>query len=69
MATKVWMYFTWFFYAVPLIHSMVVHCLFFINSALLIYHFYRSVTNDPGYLSPTRNQQIEVTYTISEDSG
>lgn len=60
MATKMWMYFTWFFYTLPYIDSNLTHLAFFMNTALLMYHFNMSVTCDPGYLTPSRKDQYEV---------
>ncbi|XP_067930855.1 palmitoyltransferase ZDHHC17-like [Watersipora subatra] len=68
MATKFWMYFTWFFYALPYIDSLLLHAAFFATTVLLVYNFSKSVRCDPGYLRPSREQQHQAIMELSETS-
>lgn len=62
MATKTWMYFTWFFYCIQYIDNILLHAVFFLNTALLTYHFYKAVMMDPGFIKPSREQQLKVIF-------
>ncbi|KAF6018027.1 ZDHHC17 [Bugula neritina] len=66
LATKTWMYFTWFFYILPHINSGLIHLAFFANTALLMYHFYMAVKCDPGFIQTNRQQQSKVILDLAE---
>ncbi|XP_070200273.1 palmitoyltransferase ZDHHC17-like isoform X2 [Littorina saxatilis] len=57
LATKFWMYFTWFFYVMPYIDSQTKNILFTVNTLLLTYNFYKAWRTDPGFLKSNREDK------------
>ncbi|XP_078348223.1 palmitoyltransferase ZDHHC17-like isoform X2 [Oculina patagonica] len=57
LATKVYMYTTWFLFFWPYVNSPFMLISFFVNTFGLYYCFYKSWKTDPGYLHATTAEQ------------
>ncbi|XP_055899718.1 palmitoyltransferase ZDHHC17-like isoform X1 [Biomphalaria glabrata] len=67
LATKFWMYFTWFFYLLPYVQGSIwFHAAFAIISLLLTYNFYKAWRTDPGYLKSNREDKIKTILELAE---
>ncbi|CAL1530419.1 unnamed protein product [Lymnaea stagnalis] len=67
LATKFWMYFTWFFYLLPYLHeSPSFHVIFALVTILLTYNFYKAWRTDPGYLKSNREDKIRTILELAE---
>lgn len=59
LATKSWMYFTWFIYIMPHI-SILFNLIFVASSGLLWYCFIKSWLGDAGVISATQEMRFRV---------
>ena len=66
LATKVWMYYTWFVYFVPYVQSMLLNVLFTINTVLLTYNFVKAWKTDPGFIVTEREQKMQTVLDLAE---
>ncbi|PVD34087.1 hypothetical protein C0Q70_05350 [Pomacea canaliculata] len=66
LATKFWMYFTWFFYLVPYVDSFRANVLFSVNTVLLTYNFYKAWRTDPGFLKSNREDKMKTILELAE---
>lgn len=66
LATKVWMYYTWFFYCIPYVDSMKLNILFTINTVLLTYNFVKAWKCDPGFIKTEREQKMQTILDLAE---
>ncbi|XP_033751574.1 palmitoyltransferase ZDHHC17-like [Pecten maximus] len=67
LATKLWMYYTWFAYLVPYIQSTEKNILFTLNTLLLTYNFWKAWRTDPGYIETDRTDKVKVILELAED--
>ncbi|BFZ04808.1 hypothetical protein BsWGS_07847 [Bradybaena similaris] len=67
LATKFWMYVTWFYYFLPYIGTdPVIHVVFVANSVLLTFNFYKAWQTDPGYLKSSREDKVKTILELAE---
>ncbi|XP_031566857.1 palmitoyltransferase ZDHHC17-like [Actinia tenebrosa] len=66
LATKCYMYTTWFVYYWPFVKTPKVLIIFFANTAGLMYCFYKAWTTDPGYLKTTPAEQKRTIIQLAE---
>ncbi|PSN53756.1 Palmitoyltransferase Hip14 [Blattella germanica] len=68
LATKFWMYVTWFVWIVPHV-DLYLSVLFVLCSCILWYNFLRSWRGDPGVLRSTQEQQYRTIIELAERGG
>ncbi|KAK3583275.1 hypothetical protein CHS0354_011162 [Potamilus streckersoni] len=75
LATKVWMYYTWFAYCwtyilyisiLPAVRNPIKDFLFITFTVLLTYNFYKAWKTDPGFIKTDRNEQIKTILRLAE---
>lgn len=66
LATKCWMYYTWFFYLQTYVESQMATLLFIVNTILLTYNFYKAWRTDPGYLKSNREDKVKTILELAE---
>lgn len=67
-ATKFWMYFTWVFWILSVVHFWC-SVGFFLTTSLLWYNFLYSWNGDPGYVPNTKNDQYAAIIEMAESYG
>ena len=60
LATKFWMYVTWFVYFWPYVNTMDIMLPFTVTSVMLMYNFLKVWRTDPGVIRSTRDQKVKV---------
>jgi palmitoyltransferase len=66
LATKFWMYFTWFFYFMPYVSRADILIPFLINTVCLGYCFWNAWKCDPGVIKTSREEKVQVVLDLSE---
>ncbi|KAL8558720.1 hypothetical protein ACOMHN_036387 [Nucella lapillus] len=66
LATKFWMYFTWFFYLMPHVEGQGPTVAFIVNTMLLTYNFYKAWRTDPGFLKSNREDKVKCILELAE---
>ncbi|XP_032240615.1 palmitoyltransferase ZDHHC17 isoform X2 [Nematostella vectensis] len=66
LATKLYMYTTWFLFYWPYVNTPKTLIVFFVNTAGLMYCFYKSWKTDPGYLKTTPAEQKRTIIQLAE---
>ncbi|XP_071100123.1 palmitoyltransferase ZDHHC17-like isoform X2 [Haliotis cracherodii] len=66
LATKFWMYYTWFAYLYPYVGETWKTVAFICNTLLLTYNFWKAWRTDPGYLKSTREEKIKTILDLAE---
>lgn len=59
LATKIWMYFTWFIYIMPFA-SLITNLVFLVSSGLLWYFFLKSWLGNPGIIETSQKLRFRV---------
>ncbi|XP_022784981.1 palmitoyltransferase ZDHHC17-like isoform X2 [Stylophora pistillata] len=66
LATKIYMYTTWFVFFWPYVDSPFILASFFVNTVGLYYCFYKSWKADPGYINTTTSEQRQAIIELVE---
>ncbi|XP_035674442.1 palmitoyltransferase ZDHHC17-like [Branchiostoma floridae] len=66
LATKFWMYVTWFGWFGPYVSDLEVRLPFLVNTAFLMYNFYRCWRADPGVVNNTAEQRKNTIIELAE---
>ena len=64
LATKFWMYVTWFVYFWPYVQTFDILLPFTITSVMLMYNFIKVWRTDAGIIRSTREQKVKVSATF-----
>ncbi|XP_044748593.1 palmitoyltransferase Hip14 isoform X2 [Coccinella septempunctata] len=65
LATKIWMYFTWFIYIMPFT-SLITNLVFLLSSGLLWYFFLKSWLGDPGIIETSQKLRFRTIIELAE---
>lgn len=66
LATKFWMYFTWFFYFWPYVSSAEILTPFLINTVCLSFYFWKAWKSDPGVIRGSVEEKLQTILDLSE---
>ncbi|XP_060566035.1 palmitoyltransferase ZDHHC17-like [Ruditapes philippinarum] len=67
LATKLWMYTTWFLYLHPVVEATLLQdVVFWIVSVLLTFNFYKAWKTDPGFIKADRTEKIKGILELAE---
>ncbi|KAK9885661.1 hypothetical protein WA026_012424 [Henosepilachna vigintioctopunctata] len=65
LATKAWMYFTWFIYIMPYV-SVITNAIFLSTSGILWYFFLKSWLGDPGIIATSQHLRFRTIIELAE---
>ncbi|XP_045480576.1 palmitoyltransferase Hip14 isoform X2 [Harmonia axyridis] len=65
LATKIWMYFTWFIYIMPFA-SLITNLVFLVSSGLLWYFFLKSWLGNPGIIETSQKLRFRTIIELAE---
>ncbi|XP_064635159.1 palmitoyltransferase ZDHHC17-like [Lineus longissimus] len=66
LATKFWMYFTWFAYCWPYVNSLAIMIPFSLNTVFLMYNFWKAWKTDPGEVVSKPDERIKAILELTE---